>query len=102
MYDYQRTILNAYTEVINQMTKVDNYGKSIEVKKQQLTALEGSVDSATKLFQNARGEYLDVLLAQRDMMEARMVIIETKQQQLAAVISTYQALGGSGARSNLN
>lgn len=97
VYEYQRTVLTAYTEVINQMTKVANYGQSIEVKKQQLTALEGSVDSATKLFQNARGEYLDVLLAQRDMMEARMVLIETKQQQLAAVVNTYQALGGSGA-----
>lgn len=97
VYDYQRTVLNAYTEVINHMTKVANYGKSIEVKKQQLSALEGSVDSATKLFQNARGEYLDVLLAQRDMMEARLVLIETKQQQLTAVVNTYQALGGSGA-----
>lgn len=102
VYDYQRTVLNAYTEVINQMTKVDNYGKSILVKKEQLAALEGSVDSATDLFQNARGEYLDVLLAQRDMMEARLVLIETKQQQLTAVVNTYQALGGSGAASYAN
>jgi len=78
VYDYQRTVLTAYTEVINQMTKVDNYGKSIEVKKQQLAALEGSVDSATKLFQNARGEYLDVLLAQRDIynMAAFLILVE--------------------------
>ncbi len=96
VYDYQRTVLNAYTEVINQMNKVENYGKSIEIKKQQLQSLVGSVDSATKLFQNARGDYLDVLLSQRDMMEARMVLIETKQQQLSAIVNTYQALGGGG------
>jgi hypothetical protein len=29
-------------------------------------------------------------------MEARMDLIETKQRQLAAVISAYQALGGGG------
>ena len=97
VYEYQRVVLNAFVEVINRLSKVENFGKSIEIKKQQLASLEASVDSATKLFQNARAEYMEVLLAQRDMMEARMVLIETKQQQLAAVVSAYQALGGGAA-----
>jgi NodT family efflux transporter outer membrane factor (OMF) lipoprotein len=97
VYEYQRVVLNAFVEVINRLSKVENFGKSIEIKKQQLASLEASVDSATKLFQNARAEYMEVLLAQRDMMEARMVLIETKQQQLAAVVSAYQALGGGTA-----
>jgi len=33
-------------------------------------------------------------LAQRELMEARMLLIDTKQEQLAAVINAYQALGG--------
>ncbi|MEQ9410093.1 MAG: efflux transporter outer membrane subunit [Fuerstiella sp.] len=94
VYNYQRTVLNAFTEVVNRLSKVDNYQKSIAVKKQQLAALESSVDVATKLFQNARAEYVEVLLAQRDLQEARMVIIETRQQQLAATVNAYQALGG--------
>lgn len=97
VYEYQRVVLNAFVEVSNRLSKVDNYGKSIEVKKQQLVSLEASVDSATKLFQNARAEYMEVLLAQRDLMEARMTLIETKQEQLAAVITAYQALGGGSA-----
>lgn len=96
IYKYQQTILNAHIEVVNRMAMVENYGRSIETKKQQLAALESSVDAATKLFQSARGEYLDVLLSQRDMMEAKLVLIETKQQQLKAVVNTYQALGGGG------
>lgn len=98
IYNYQRTVINAYTEVVNQMTKIDNYGKSIEIKKQQLAALEASVDVATRLFQNARTEYVEVLLAQREMMEARMVLIETKRQQLGAVVNAYQAVGGGAVR----
>lgn len=94
VYNYQRVVLNAVTEVVNRMTMVENYRKSIEIKKQQLAALEASVDVASKLFQNARAEYVEVLLAQRDMLEARTVLIETKQQQLAAVVNAYQALGG--------
>lgn len=94
VYEYQRTVLNAFTEVINRLAKVNNYGASVEIKKQQLQSLEASVDSATKLFQSARAEYMEVLLAQRDMNEAKMVLIETKQQQLSAIVNAYQALGG--------
>jgi outer membrane protein TolC len=101
VYNYQRVTLNAFTEVVNRVSMVENYRKSIEIKKQQLESLEASVDSATKLFQGARVEYVEVLLAQRELMEARMVLIETKKQQLSAVASAYQALGGGGLGVNL-
>jgi hypothetical protein len=94
VYNYQRVVLNAFTEVINRMSMVQNYSSSIEIKKQQLKALELSVDAATNLFQNARAEYIEVLFAQRDLMEARMVVIQTKKEQLSAVVNAYQALGG--------
>jgi multidrug efflux system outer membrane protein len=94
LYDYQRTILNAFTEVVNRVSKVQNYTQSISLKRQQLTSLESAVDVAGKLFQNARVEYIDVLFAQRDRNEARIVLIETKQEQLSAIVNAYQALGG--------
>jgi NodT family efflux transporter outer membrane factor (OMF) lipoprotein len=94
VYDYQRVILNAFTEVVNRLSKVENFSKSIDIKKQQLESLQASVDSATKLFQNARVEYVEVLLAQRDLLEARTVLIETKKEQLSAIVNAYQALGG--------
>lgn len=94
LYNYQRTILNAYTEVVNRITKVQNYSMSIEVKKQQLESLESAVSVSSTLFQNARVEYLDVLFAQRDRNEARMVLIDTKKEQLSAIVNAYQALGG--------
>ena len=94
IYNYQQTVLQAHIEVVNYLTKVENYRRSIEGKKQQLLALEASVDAATNLFQSARAEYVEVLLAQRELMEARMLLIDIKQEQLAAVINAYQALGG--------
>ncbi len=96
VYNYQRIVLNAFTEVINRVALVENYRRSIEIKKQQLTALEQSVDSATQLFNAGRTEYLDVLFSQRDLLDARTVIIETKRQQLVATANAYQALGGGG------
>ena len=94
VYNYQRVILNAFTEVVNRVSKAENYRKSIDIKKQQLEALEASVDTSTKLFQNARVEYIEVLFAQRDFLEAKLVLIETKKEQLSAIVNAYQALGG--------
>lgn len=96
LYNYQRTILNAFTEVINRLAMVENYRRSIELKRQQVRALEASVDLATKLLAAASPgvDYIDVLFAQRDLMDARVVLIGTKQQQLTAIVNAYQALGG--------
>ena len=42
---------------------------------------------------------MDVLFSQRDLLDARRVLIETKLEQLTAIVDTYQALGG-GVLSN--
>ncbi|MFO0980056.1 MAG: TolC family protein [Planctomycetaceae bacterium] len=96
IYEYQRTVLNAFTEVVNSIAKVENYRQSVAIKEEQVKALESSVDVASGLFQAARPEveYKDVLFAQRDLLDARTVLIETKQQQLSAIVSAYRALGG--------
>ncbi|WP_202802860.1 TolC family protein [Singulisphaera acidiphila] len=101
IYNYQRVVLNAFTEVVNRLSMVEKYTNSIEIKKQQLAALEASVEVAGNLFQNARVEYIDVLFAQRDLRDARATLIDTKVEQLSAIVNTYQALGG-GLSSNPN
>ena len=95
-YNYQRVILNAFTEVVNRVSKAENYRRSLEIKRQQLEALDASVDLSTKLLQNASPgvDYLDVLFAQRDLRDAQVIVIDTKKQQLIAIVNAYQALGG--------
>ena len=94
IYEYQQTVLEANIEVVNELTKVENFRRSIKLKKKQVDALQKSVDVATRLFKNARADYVDVLLSQRELMEAREILIETKGEQLDAVVNAYQALGG--------
>jgi len=94
VYDYQRVILNAVTEVVNQLSKVENYSRSIELKRLQLAALEKAVPISFQLFQAVRIEYIDVLISQRDLLDARTVLINTKREQLTAIVHVYQALGG--------
>ena len=52
----------------------------------------------TGFFRMPATDYIDVLFAQRDLWDARTVLIETKKEQLSAIVNTYQALGGGWDR----
>lgn len=94
MYNYERSILNAYLEVATQLSNISNLEKSYDLKSKQVSALTRSIDISNDLFKNARADYLEVLMTQRDALEAKLELIETKKQQLNAVVNIYRGLGG--------
>lgn len=93
-YEYEQKILNACAEVANQLANIDNLERNYALKRQQVDSLVKSIDVANQLFRSARADYLDVLLTQRDALEARKDLIETKQKQVDAMVDLYKALGG--------
>lgn len=94
MYNYERSILNAYVEVSTQLSSIDNLQKSYELKAKQVDALTKSIDISNDLFRSARADYLEVLMTQRDALEAKLELVETKKEQLSAMILLYRGLGG--------
>jgi NodT family efflux transporter outer membrane factor (OMF) lipoprotein len=94
LYNYERTILNAYFQVANQLAKVGNLEKSYDLKSKQVNALTQSIDISNELFKSSRADYMEVLLTQRDALESKFELIETKKQQLNTLVNIYQALGG--------
>ncbi|WP_207514583.1 TolC family protein [Longitalea luteola] len=94
VYNYERTILNAYVEVANQMAKINNLANSYELKSKQVAALTQSITISNDLFKSARADYMEVLMTQRDALESKFELVETKMQQLKAMVNIYQALGG--------
>lgn len=94
LYNYERTILNAYLEVSTQLSNISNLEKNYDLKSKQVDALTRSIDIANDLFKSARADYFEVLMTQRDALEAKLELIETKQQQLNAVVNIYKDLGG--------
>jgi len=94
VYDYERTVLNAYIEVANQVSNISNLATSYELKRKQVLALTQSITISTGLFRNARADYMEVLMTQRDALEARFELVDTKMQQMHAMVNIYQALGG--------
>jgi len=64
------------------------------LKQKQVEALTQSIDVANQLFKSARTDYLDVLLTQRDALDAKKDLIETRQRQFNATVELYRTLGG--------
>jgi len=93
-YEYEQSIIKAYTEVSNQISNIDNLDKNYQLKKKQVDYLVQSIDVSTQLFKSARADYLDVLLTQRDALDAKKELIETKQKQIIAMVDLYKSLGG--------
>jgi multidrug efflux system outer membrane protein len=94
VYNYERTVLTAYIDVANQLSNISNLEKQYDLQTQQVEALTRSIDISTGLFKSARADYMEVLLTQRDALESRFELIETKMQQMNAMVAIYQALGG--------
>lgn len=95
---YERTILSAFTDVSTGVALVHNSTRAYELRAEQVARLEESVELSRLLFQAARADYLEVLTARRDYLEAQMDLVETKQRQLVAAVTLYQALGGGWRR----
>jgi NodT family efflux transporter outer membrane factor (OMF) lipoprotein len=93
-YQYERTILSAFIEVANQLSFINNYKSSYETKSKEVEILNQSVDISNKLFISSKADYIEVLLTQREALDARIELIETKLKQLQAKVNIYRALGG--------
>ena len=94
VYRYEKTVLNAYVEVANQLSNSSNLASSYEAKAREVDALNQSVDISNNLFRSARADYTEVLFTQREALESKFDLIETRMQQLHATVETYRALGG--------
>lgn len=94
VYNYERTVLNAYIETVNQLSKINNLKQSYDLKAQQVQALNQSITISTNLFASAKADYMEVLMTQRDALEAKFDLIETKMEQMNSMVNMYRALGG--------
>jgi NodT family efflux transporter outer membrane factor (OMF) lipoprotein len=93
-YEYERTILSAFIEVVNHLSLIDNYKRSYDTKSKEVEILNQSIDISNKLFISSKADYIEVLLTQREALDARIELIETKLNQLKAKVNIYRSLGG--------
>lgn len=94
MYQYSKTIVNAFHEVQTEMMRTKNLQQIYNLKMNESNSLSASVSIAEELFRTGRATYLEVLYAQQHTLQARLELMETKKRQLFSAVHLYKALGG--------
>jgi multidrug efflux system outer membrane protein len=92
--NYEQTLLQAYTEVLNQMMNIKNMQQSFDTKQKEVLLLDESVGIANSLFQYAKADYVEVLLTQEAKLDAQKELVEMKMNLIASKVDLYRALGG--------
>ncbi len=96
LYEYDKTLLTAYSEVCTLMSKIKNLDQYYALKKEESQKLDQSINVAHQLYLNNRCTYLDVLMDERDALDAKLEMLDAKEQQLFSAVDIYRSLGGGG------
>jgi NodT family efflux transporter outer membrane factor (OMF) lipoprotein len=94
LYQYQKTILNAYIEVANELSNIKNLENIYELKSKEVAMLDTSIDIASDLFKSGRANYFEVLMTQSTALQSKLELVTAKKRQYNASVNIYKALGG--------
>ena len=94
MYGLQKTLVQAYLEVVNSISEVENVAQVSNLKTQQSALLVQSTLTSRELFNTGRASYLEVLLAQQNALQAQLELAQVVRNQQLAKLYLYKALGG--------
>jgi outer membrane protein, multidrug efflux system len=91
---YEQTLLDAYTDVLNQVANIKNMQQAFDAKKREVVLLDESIGKANLLFKYAKATYVEVLLTQEEKLNAERELVEVKMNLVGSRINLYRALGG--------
>lgn len=91
---YEQTILVAFREVEDALVAVTTARDQRAAQAEQVEALRSALQLASLRYRGGLANYLDVLLAQRNLFDAELALASTHRLQLVSVVQLYKALGG--------
>lgn len=94
LYTYQKSILHGYQEVITGLNQINALQTSSQLKQQEVSVLTEGVAASNDLYIAGMASYLEVIIAQKSVLEAELQLTETRKAQFFTMINLYRALGG--------
>ena len=91
---YEQTVLTAFREVEDSLVAVRTVRVQTDAQQQQVTALQSALKLAELRYKGGLANYLDVLVARRNLFEAELSLTGTRRLHLVSVVQLYKALGG--------
>lgn len=91
---YRQAILVAFREVDDALTGVAMTREQSAAQERQVNALKAALRLANLRYKGGLANYLDVLIAQRNLFDAELALATTRRTYLTSVVQLYKALGG--------
>lgn len=91
---FQNTLLNAGREVSDALSLNETALEKISIRKNQVTALQKSVDYTQELLRNGFGNYVEIITARQSLLQAELGGVNDYLQKLQAGVNLYRSLGG--------
>lgn len=91
---YKQTILVAFKEVEDALAGVTMAREQAAAQDKQVNALKAALRLANLRYKGGLANYLDVLIAQRNLFDAELALATTRRLHLTSVVQLYKALGG--------
>jgi multidrug efflux system outer membrane protein len=91
---YQQTVLTAFREVEDALVALRTARVQGEAQQQQVDALQSALKLAELRYKGGLANYLDVLVARRNLFESELALTSTRRLLLASTVQLYKALGG--------
>lgn len=94
LINYQRALLNAYYEVYGVLNNSYNISQQVKLKQAEADVQRRAFNSSNDLFSVGYATYLEVITAQRRLLEVELELSDLKRRQLKNAALLYRALGG--------
>ena len=94
VYTYQKAILNAFTEVANELDNFENLRKLNELRAEQNNISKNTIEISNSLFFTGKASYLEVLYAQQGALASQLEYNTVKKLQKLSQVNMYKVLGG--------
>lgn len=91
---YQKNILNSYQEVATSLSNFEAAKKMFALKTQEADALEIGVQNANDLYIGGYAGYLEIIAAQKSLVQAQVEQIQLKRDIMLSLVDMYRSVGG--------
>lgn len=91
---FRQSVLNAVGEVSDALVSNENLKIQEQKASEQSTTLKDGIKSAQLLYRGGSTNYLEVITAQANSLQAELNLASIKRQRLSSIVDLYRALGG--------
>jgi len=91
---FRQSVLNAMGEVSDALVSNENLKVQEQKATEQVQTLKDGIKSAQMLYKGGMANYLEVITAQANSLQAELNLASVKRQRLSSIVDLYRALGG--------